>query len=291
MNRQCKNYEEIVAKRPVSGAVFSIGNLPIIILRKEVKIINILMKKYILSVGVGVAGLIVSTGIAMAAGGYTLFGNATLVHPGNASNTAAQLSSTCPSGYPTCFSDNTFTYSGINFTLPSGATLGNLGTLSTDYNVTTGDCGGGAPRFALNYDNNPNTNIFVYIGPTPSFTGCALNTWQNTGNFIGSSELRFDSSQLAGGAYGQTYAQAVAVASSHTLTGISLVVDGGWQVAGNVQTVLVDNTVIGSDIYTFEPSSKEACKGGGWKNFTFAPGPFKNQGDCVSYFATGGKNQ
>jgi hypothetical protein len=36
------------------------------------------------------------------------------------------------------------------------------------------------------------------------------------------------------------------------------------------------------------PTSKEQCKKGGWKNFTNAG--FKNQGDCVSYVATGGKN-
>jgi hypothetical protein len=31
---------------------------------------------------------------------------------------------------------------------------------------------------------------------------------------------------------------------------------------------------------------KDTCKSGGWQRF----GVFKNQGDCVSYFATGGKN-
>ena len=36
-------------------------------------------------------------------------------------------------------------------------------------------------------------------------------------------------------------------------------------------------------------SSKDDCKNNGWKNMT-NPGPFKNQGDCVSYFATNGKN-
>jgi hypothetical protein len=35
------------------------------------------------------------------------------------------------------------------------------------------------------------------------------------------------------------------------------------------------------------PPSKEECKNGGWRNF---PG-FKNQGDCVSFVATNGKNQ
>jgi hypothetical protein len=34
------------------------------------------------------------------------------------------------------------------------------------------------------------------------------------------------------------------------------------------------------------PSSKEQCKNGGWKTF----GVFKNQGDCVSFVATGAKN-
>jgi hypothetical protein len=34
------------------------------------------------------------------------------------------------------------------------------------------------------------------------------------------------------------------------------------------------------------PTSKDQCKDGGWRNF---PG-FKNQGDCVSFVATGGKN-
>ena len=44
-----------------------------------------------------------------------------------------------------------------------------------------------------------------------------------------------------------------------------------------------DVTVV--DAQSF-PTSKDQCKNGGWRNF---PG-FKNQGDCVSYVATGGKN-
>ena len=35
------------------------------------------------------------------------------------------------------------------------------------------------------------------------------------------------------------------------------------------------------------PASKDECKGGGWKRF----GVFNNQGDCVGFVATGGKNQ
>jgi hypothetical protein len=34
------------------------------------------------------------------------------------------------------------------------------------------------------------------------------------------------------------------------------------------------------------PTSKDQCENGGWRNFPV----FKNQGDCVSFVATGGKN-
>jgi hypothetical protein len=34
------------------------------------------------------------------------------------------------------------------------------------------------------------------------------------------------------------------------------------------------------------PTSKDQCKKGGWRQY----GVFKNQGDCVSFVATGGKN-
>jgi hypothetical protein len=36
------------------------------------------------------------------------------------------------------------------------------------------------------------------------------------------------------------------------------------------------------------PSSKAECKNGGWRNFGTV---FRNQGDCVSFVATKGKNQ
>jgi hypothetical protein len=35
--------------------------------------------------------------------------------------------------------------------------------------------------------------------------------------------------------------------------------------------------------------TKDQCKNGGWQT-NFPAGTFKNQGDCVSFFATGGKN-
>jgi hypothetical protein len=61
---------------------------------------------------------------------------------------------------------------------------------------------------------------------------------------------------------------------------------GGWAgtFLGNVDGLEMNGT-----IYDFNPRpfTKEDCKNGGWQNFTDPV--FKNQGDCVSYFASNGK--
>jgi hypothetical protein len=51
-------------------------------------------------------------------------------------------------------------------------------------------------------------------------------------------------------------------------------------------------SLLGSGISaSFVPVSGAACKNGGWKTMSDnVPNPFKNQGDCVSFYATGEKN-
>jgi hypothetical protein len=44
----------------------------------------------------------------------------------------------------------------------------------------------------------------------------------------------------------------------------------------------------GAAYFRITALSKSGCKKGGWANFANG---FKNQGDCVSFFATGGRNQ
>lgn len=45
-------------------------------------------------------------------------------------------------------------------------------------------------------------------------------------------------------------------------------------------------------VQTAAPTTKEQCNKGGWHDFGLSGASvFKNQGDCVSYVATGGKNQ
>jgi hypothetical protein len=217
---------------------------------------------------------------AMAASGYTLFGDAQIVTGGNPGN-AAQLRSDATPGW-----------GGIDFDV-SAMTFAQLTRLATDYNITDDQCGAGSPRFQL---NTAGGNIFVYIGPSPSFVGCAPG-WQTTGNLIGNNDpCRYDTAQLAPGTQCNTYAGTLVLFSSVTITGIQLVVDSGWNAIASggdgEETILVDNVMINGSTYTFDPSpTKDSCKKGGWQNITSSPGPFKNQGDCVSFFASGGKNE
>jgi hypothetical protein len=213
---------------------------------------------------------------ALASSGYTLFGDAQIVSGGNPGN-AAQIRSdpAIPPGY-----------GGVDFDTPAAMTVNGLSNLSTDYKFTAGRCGGGAPRFQINVGGH---NIFAYIGPSPNYTDCLQNVWTPSGNVL----LPFvDTSQLPGGTFYDTWANAQLNYGTMTITGIQLVTDGSWAVAGGIQTVLVDNVMINSTTYTFEPEpTKDSCKKGGWQDFTSSPGPFKNQGDCVSFFASGGKNE
>ena len=68
------------------------------------------------------------------------------------------------------------------------------------------------------------------------------------------------------------------------LTGaVTLIGTGVANLVGNFN-VNVKSAGIGSGY------AADQCKNNGWKN-NFPAGTFKNQGDCVSFFASGGRNQ
>jgi hypothetical protein len=184
-----------------------------------------------------------------AATGYTLFDDATLVSPGKDSATAVQLTS-----------DGTPGWGGVNFEVPDGLTYGELTTLSTDYNVTDDDCGGGSPRFSVDIDTNSDSvsdgNVVIHFGPSPSFTNC-LPGWQTTGNLIGNEDAgRYDYSHVGGSGF-TTYSGMPTGLADGTVLGITLVVDSGWSADASggdgEQTVLADNTVINEMTFNFEP--------------------------------------
>jgi hypothetical protein len=59
----------------------------------------------------------------------------------------------------------------------------------------------------------------------------------------------------------------------------------GWPAAGANDVLAIDN--VRADLLR---PTKDDCKDGGWQNFPSPPGPFKNQGQCVSHFAAGKGN-
>ena len=149
---------------------------------------------------------------------------------------------------------------GINF--PDDIKFEDLKVLAAEYNVTDDGCGGGSPRFQLQTASGP---VFVYVGPTPSFTGCDLNTWLSTGNLIGSTDARFDLSKVGGGGTYVTYEQARAFLGSTMITSIQFVIDSGWFFADQEQTVLVRNvivngTVAGGTITNGRLNPAQACR-------------------------------
>ena len=136
----------------------------------------------------------------------------------------------------------------ITFPIASGLTLAQITQLSAEFNVTDDDCGGGSPRFAINFGTNK--NVVVYLGPSPTFTGCAANTWLSTGNLVGTADAcRVDTSQISPGTQCSTWAAAVTLLGSQTINSISFVVDGGWLPADKEQTVQVRTVKINADTF------------------------------------------
>jgi hypothetical protein len=233
------------------------------------------------SVAVALVASMALVGAVSAASSYTLFGDAQYVSPGNASSRAVQTNSG-PTGAG---------YGGIDFAFPSGLTLADVNTLSTDFMATVGGCGGGSPRFVVTVQTPTNgaQNVNFYLGATPSYTCPADNLYHNTGNLAAPTNL-VDAQQLGGGFY-EPYAAVQAAYGSDPVTDIFLVTDAGWAVIGGTQTIVFDNTLVNAMLFTYElpvPTNKDQCKDGGWQNLFRADGSsFKNQGDCIQYVNTG----
>jgi hypothetical protein len=140
--------------------------------------------------------------------------------------------------------------SGVSFSGTGVTTFASIATLSTEFDVTDDNCAGGSPRFQVQVQTPSGArNVFVYLGPTPSFTGCSQNVWISSGNLVGSTDGRFDTSQVQSGTQVSTYAQALALVGGMQVTGISLVVDSGWAFADKEQTVMVRNVRINDSTF------------------------------------------
>jgi hypothetical protein len=98
---------------------------------------------------------------------------------------------------------------------------------------------------------------------------------------------------------GTAYAYPTVCGGSFGGTPLSFTVGSGFVTGLNTLDFTVDNCgIAGPNALDFQatvtfstappaPTNKDQCKNGGWQSF----GGFKNQGDCVSFVASGGKNQ
>jgi hypothetical protein len=137
-------------------------------------------------------------------------------------------------------------------------------------------CGAGAPRFNLQLDQDGFDNVF--LGCAAGIKGVAAPGWTH---------VEYTTAEI------QAAVVAAGFAPTDTLYDLYIIFDEGTDQppsAGltHIDNISVNGTSIGSPT---SPLSKDDCKKDGWKNLVGANGqPFKNQGDCVSYQATGGKN-
>jgi hypothetical protein len=119
-------------------------------------------------------------------------------------------------------------------------------------------CQGGSPRF----------NIVTTAGTF--FLGC--NNVTPTTNSDGTVTYTFDAASIAAGGI---------PVPTGAITSAAVILD--VQGSADVSAITVNGTAQVPAPVTSGPTTKDACKHGGWKTFTNPS--FKNQGKCVSYVA------
>jgi hypothetical protein len=161
------------------------------------------------------------------------------------SNGVLSLTKTCSTATPVAALGDITGQTGQTFT--SGSfTLANAA-----------QCQGGSPRF----------NVFTTGGTF--FLGC--NDVTPTTNGDGTVTYTFAPTDLVPAVTGTT---------PGTITSIEVIID--VQGTADLSNITVNGTAeVPAPVVTGPPTSKQACKDGGWKTFTNPS--FKNQGQCVSY--------
>jgi hypothetical protein len=125
-------------------------------------------------------------------------------------------------------------------------------------------CQGGSPRF----DIVTTTGLF--------FLGC--NNVTPTINANGSATYTFTAATIAAGGNQVPF-------PTGTITAADILID--VQGTADISNITVNGQLQIPAGFT-PPTSRDQCKDGGWRDFVEPA--FKNQGDCVSFVATGGKN-
>jgi hypothetical protein len=154
----------------------------------------------------------------------------------------------------------------LTFTPGSTVTFNDITELSALYEFTIGDCHGGSLRWSVRTSSSQ--SVFIYYGNPPQFGsgsgGCTSSANggadQSGVNLIGLSDLRYDTSQYAGGTFYDTYAHTQDLIGDTPILRASLVLDSGWQNApnGDQQLTLSSATIrtaAFTDTFTPQPPS------------------------------------
>lgn len=140
-----------------------------------------------------------------------------------------------------------------------------LTELNFDYR-NDGHCGAGAPRYNVVTTDN-----------VTHFFGC----FYGTHTLVGTDWTHVEFAPTDG---------FPAVTPTEVVQSIDIVFDEGTD-QGRGYAYLDNFSVNGQIINKATPTTKDDCKNNGWMNLVDANGnTFKNQGDCVSYVATKGRN-
>jgi hypothetical protein len=164
-----------------------------------------------------------------------------------------------PAAFESVYSDNSANtandYAFVSFTPSPSITFNQITNLSTNYTFTQGDCHGGSLRWSVR--TSPTQSVFIYYGGLPNFTDCTTGLNNQSGvNMIGQPDLRYDTSQYAGGTFYDSYAHAQLLVGNTPIIRASLVIDSGWQNAPNGdQRLIVSNTTVNDNAYTFVTSA------------------------------------
>jgi hypothetical protein len=135
--------------------------------------------------------------------------------------------------------------------------------LSADYAFAYGDCHLGALRWQVR--TSETQVLFIYYGNPSQFGnggigGCTPTSPggvnQSGTNMIGQTDLRYDTSQYAGGTFYDTYAHALELLGTTPILRVSLVLDG---VAGGNQVVTLSSATVAmgfTETFTPQPTSE-----------------------------------
>ena len=140
-------------------------------------------------------------------------------------------------------------YSFLSFTPSSAMTFGGITKLSADYVFTLGNCHTGSLRWQVRLTTGP--AIFIYYGASPNFTDCTTAS-QTGANLIGMGDLRYDTSQLPGGTFYDTYAHAIELAGTTNIVRTSLILESGY--AGD-QRLTLGSATVNDNTFTPTPAS------------------------------------